>query len=268
MLDSIRAVRLGALGVFVLLAIPFACDAGVGGDGSGDGEGGGEGGETPSPQDTSRCKESCNQLKFFDCNDAADHARCFEACEAAPPSAIELFVACVQADICDPECAADLEGTVPSGEGGGEVGGGGEEGGGETTTCADACGEFIAAGCVPPVDCAGFCGTLTELEQSFVVYCVERRDGCTLPEECADALGGEGGGVSEEGGVSEGGGGSDPIEQCQGACDDMQFFDCIDETQHAACRTLCTTASTEDIDTFVSCAIGCSDDACYQVFAG
>ena len=268
MLDSIRAVRLGALGVFVVLAVPLACDEQAGGDGGGSAEGGGEGGEMPSAQDTSRCKESCNQLKFFNCNDAADHARCFEACESAPPSAIELFVACVQADICDPECAADLEGAVPSGEGEGEVGGGGgeEEGGGETTTCADACGEFIAAGCVQPVDCAGFCGTLTELEQSFVVYCVERRDGCELPEECADALGGEGGSVEEEGGG--GGTGPDPVEQCQGACDDMELFMCIDEQQHADCRTLCTTASTEDIDTFVACAFGCTDDACYQVFSG
>jgi hypothetical protein len=277
MVESIRAVRRGALGVFLLAAVPLACDGLAGSDGGGGdgGEGGGEG-AMPSEQDTSECKGACNQLKFFDCNDAADHARCFEACEVAPPSGIEVFVACVQADICDPECAAGLEGTVPSAEGGGEVEGGGgeveggggeEEGGGSTEpTCTDACGEFIAAGCVPPVDCAGLCGTLSAFEQSFVVYCVERRDGCTLPEECAEALPEVDGGVEVEGGGG-GEGGTDPIEQCQGACDDMEFFSCIDEAQHADCRALCTTAPAADIDTFVACASGCTDDACYQVFA-
>jgi hypothetical protein len=263
MIEPIRAVRAGALGVFLLLA----CDATGGGDGSGSGSGeagsnsGGEG-TAPSEQDTSECKSACNQLKFFDCNDAADHARCFEACEEAPPSAIEVFVACVQADTCDPECTAGLVGTVPpAGESGGE-----EEGAsaGEPT-CTEACGEFIAAGCVAPVDCAGLCGTLSAFEHSFVVYCVERREGCTLPEECAEALPGEGGDVEGEGSGS--GVGTDPIDTCQSACDDMEFFSCIDATQHADCRALCTTASAADIDTFVACAIGCSDDACYQVFA-
>ena len=136
-----------------------------------------------------------------------------------------------------------------------------------TSSCPDACAEFVAAGCVPPVDCAGFCGMLSEFEQDFVGYCVDRRDGCTLPEECAEALGGSG----EEGGVEEGVGegiGGDPVAACQGACDDMQLFDCIDEAQHASCRDLCTTAATADIDTFVACAFGCEDDACWTVFEG
>lgn len=255
-----------------------ACDAGDGdGTGSGSGEAGGEGGEggeggAPAA-DQAECKEACNKLKFFDCNDAADHAACFLACESAPASGIELFVACVENDTCDPECAVDLEGQA-GGEGGGgeeEGGGGGEEGGTPTSSCPDACNEYVAAGCVPPVDCAGFCSSLSGFEQEFVGYCVDRRDGCTLPAECEDALEGGEGGVSEEGGVGEGVGevgGDDPIMACQGACDDMQFFDCIDEAQHASCRELCTTAATDDIDTFVSCSFGCQDDACWTVFEG
>lgn len=265
MFEPTRAARTCALGVFLLLA----CDATGGGDGSGGGgasNGGGEG-AMPSEQDTSECKDACNQLKLFECNDAADHARCFEACEVAPPSAIEVFAACVRTDICDPDCTAGLFGTVPPAGG---TGGGEEEGGGVgEPTCTDACGEFIAAGCVSPVDCAGLCGTLSAFEQSFVVYCVERRDGCTLPEECAEALPDGGGGVEGEGGGGGGGGGgvAEPVETCQSACDDMEFFACIDAIQHADCRALCTTAPAADIDTFVACAIGCSDDACYQVFA-
>jgi hypothetical protein len=243
-------VRLGALGLLLLCATHCDRDAGSG--------------SAPSQQDQSRCKDSCNQLKFFDCNDAADHAACFEACEHAPASAIDVFVACVQADICDPECAADLEQQAGPAEGGGE-----DSSGGSSGTCADACSEFIAAGCFGAVDCAAVCSSLSELEQGFVVYCVDRRMGCNLPDECADALPGEGGGQSETTGGGGGGGtGPDPIEQCQSTCDDMKFFGCIDETQHADCRDLCTTASMDSIDTFVACAFGCQDDACYQVFAG
>jgi hypothetical protein len=293
MSDRSSAARLLALSVFVILGVRSmpACDAdgGDAADGGGGGEGGGEvgghDGGGASAEDQSRCKDSCNQLKFFNCNDAADHAACFLACESAPESAIEVFIACVETDICDAECAADLVGEAHGSEGEGEGGGsegGGEEGGSEPTSCTEACAEFVGAGCVPPVDCAGFCSSLSEFEQTFVGYCVDRRDGCELPEECADALAGNEGGGAEEGGqVEEGGGGEvgggevgggevgglDPIEQCQGTCDDMQFFSCIDASQHSSCRELCTTASTERIDTFVGCAFGCQDDACYVVFA-
>lgn len=119
-----------------------------------------------------------------------------------------MFVACVEADVCDAECSTDLEGQVG---GGGETtggGGGGESttGGGDAPTCVEGCNEFIEAGCVPAVDCIEICSSLTELEQAFVGYCVQQRTGCALPDECADALPGLGEGGGEEGGGGEGGG--------------------------------------------------------------
>ncbi|MBC8070293.1 MAG: hypothetical protein IAG13_18315, partial [Deltaproteobacteria bacterium] len=55
-----------------------ACDD-ASGDGTGSAGEGGQGGASAAEEE--RCKDSCNQLKFFDCNDAADHAACFLACE-------------------------------------------------------------------------------------------------------------------------------------------------------------------------------------------
>lgn len=207
----VRTAVLGVLAVFGFHALP-SCDAtgsGDGGGGDGGGDGGDGGGDGPAPGvDQSRCKDACNKLKFFDCNDAADHAACFVSCENAPASAIEVFVACVEADTCDPECAANLHGDAPPA---GEVtggGGGGEEEGGSAASCPEACEAFIIDGCAPPVDCVQICASLTELEQAFVGYCLERRDGCTLPMECTELfedLGSEEGGPIEEGGgVEEG----------------------------------------------------------------
>lgn len=264
------AALCASLCLFASIATP-ACDSPGGGDGGGDG--GGEGGDPTagggggaSSSEQGQCKESCNQLKFFDCNDAADHAACFVACENASSSQIELFVSCVQVDTCDPECATDLVGaaTPPSGEGGGEgEGEGGGEGGGGTT-CVDACNGFIADGCAPPADCAGLCATLSALEQSFVTYCLDRVEGCVLPDECVDLFEGEVDDGGGEVGGGEVGGGTD--EGCLGACDQMLFFDCIDPAQHATCRDTCEIASDASIDTFVGCAPTCSDDACLAVF--
>lgn len=212
MIETTWAVRTAVLGLFAVLgfhALP-SCDATGGGDGGdGGGEVGGEGvGDGPAPSaDQGRCKEACNKLKFFDCNDAADHAACFESCESAPADAIELFVACVENDTCDPECSTNLQADAPDPvdmtEGGGEEGGGAQ-------TCPEACASFIADGCAPPVDCNGICASLTDLEQAFVGYCLERRDGCALPMECVDLFedigSGEGGPIEEGGGVEEGGG--------------------------------------------------------------
>jgi hypothetical protein len=283
-----RSAAYAALCASLCLLVSFAtpaCDATGGADDNGSGGGsagsagdptaGGGGGASSAEQD--QCKDSCNQLKFFDCNDAADHAACFVACENASSSQIELFVSCVQADICDPECATDLIGAAPppSGEAGGE--GEGEGGGGGGTTCFDACVFFIADGCAPPIDCAVECALLSELEQSFVTYCLDRRDGCSLPEECTDLFGGEVGGESdggevgggEVGGGEVGGGevgGSGSVEACLDACDEMLFFACIEPAQQAICRDTCETASEQSIGTFLGCAPTCDDDACLTVF--
>jgi len=226
MSEKARLARKGALAILVLFAAqPLACDAGKG-DGTGDGGGGGAeaGGEVgsgsgataASENERGQCKDACDHLKLFGCNDAAQHAACYDACAHAASAAIELFVACVDADVCDAECSTDLAGQV-GGSGGETTGGGGggesSTGGADAPTCVEGCNEFIEAGCVPAVDCIEICSSLSELEQAFVGYCVQQRTGCALPDECADALPGlgegEGGGPAEEGGgggVSEGGG--------------------------------------------------------------
>lgn len=257
MIGEVRALRLGAaLGIGLLAAQPLpGCDAGGMQDGEGSG-GDGTGGGGASAQEQQECKDACNQLKFFDCNDSTDQARCFTACEAASASAIELFVACVQADICDPSCSTNLYDQA----GGGETGGGGSGVGGDGTGggggggCVDACQEYVGAGCIEGVDCAAFCASLSPSDQGYAVYCVDHRNGCALPPECEEGLPGE----------------ADPTAQCQDACDSLQFFDCIDAQTHADCRTLCTSAATDDQETFISCVAGgvCQDGACYDVFAG
>src|SRR5690606_6626423 len=115
-----------------------------------------------------------------------------------------------------------------------------------------ACNALVADGCVEPVDCGAVCAMVPESAHAFVAYCVERRDGCQLPEEC-DA-------VLED----------DPDAECQDACDSMLFFDCIDAPQHSDCRSLCGSVDEDTRDTFTACAGDgiCSDASCYEVLGG
>lgn len=241
MTDRFSAVRLGAACLFALVATQAApgCDS----------VGGGSGGA--SATDQSRCKDACNQLKFFDCASATDHAACFAACESAPASGIEVFVACVENDICDPACATDLD---TQAAGGGEGGGQSEGGVDAPPDCAGSCNEFVAAGCLPAVDCIAVCSSLSSAEQGFVEYCVARRDGCNLPPECANELPGA----------------DDPAAECESACDSLKFFDCIDAATHAECRSACAGAGDPERDSFVACVDNgvCIDAACYDVLGG
>jgi hypothetical protein len=176
-------------------------------------------------------------------NDASDHAACFEACGRADPSQIELFVACVRADVCDPECSTELVGSAGGGEGG-QTG---------SATCVEACEAVVAECSDEPADCATLCGSLSPADQAFVVYCESERNGCEFPDECVDEIDSDGGeGVS-----------------CHDACDSMRFFDCLSAEQHADCRSLCKTVDVSTRDTFVGCASAvCNDSSCYDVMAG
>lgn len=49
------------------------------------------------------------------------------------------------------------------------------------------------------------------------------------------------------------------IEDCQGACNRFQFFDCIDASELATCRGLCETVSSAKRGTFNACASGASN---------
>lgn len=205
------------------------------------------------------CKDACDQLKFFDCNNASEHASCFAACEQADDSAIELFVSCVQTDVCDPDCIDGLisEAGPPNNDGDGDGNGDGDGDGGEGGSCVDACNDFVDAGCLESIDCAAVCSVLSTDERNFVVYCEARRMGCNLPEEC-------------EGAFEDDNNNGDPSVACQEGCDSMHFFDCLTAEQHADCRSLCTTVDADTRDTFAACAESgiCSDSSCYDVMAG
>lgn len=234
---ALRSPRAASL---LLLGLAPACievgDGGLQGGGAGDAE-------------VRSCKDACGQLKFFDCADAADHSACFGACEEASSSDIEVFVSCVRNDICDPACVDSLvqSSPPPSGEGGGE---GGVEGS-DPDACVSACQDYLADGCMEPVDCSAACAALPADERSFLVYCESRRSGCELPSECAGELE------------------PDPTAECRAACDSLQFFDCIDAEQHASCRSLCASVDEDARATFTACADDgiCSDAACYDVLA-
>lgn len=196
-----------------------------------------------SAQEVADCKDACTQLKFFDCNDASDHAACFAACGNADPSQIELFVACVRADVCDPACSTDLVGSAGGGEGGQTDGG----------SCVEACDAVMTECSDDPVDCAILCGALSPADKAFIVYCESERNGCVFPDECVDEI---------DSGGSEG-------SECLEACDSMRFFECLSAEQHADCRSLCETVDDSARDTFVGCASAvCDDSSCYDVMAG
>ena len=62
------------------------------------------------------------------------------------------------------------------------------------------------------------------------------------------------------------------IQQCQSACDHVEFFDCINASTHAACRALCETASRTKRNSFQSCGGSGSEclklQDCVSVFLG
>jgi hypothetical protein len=169
------------------------------GDGANDGDDGGGDDPVAPDQDVEQCKSSCNQLKFFDCNDSQQHSQCFTACEAATADEIEVFVACVQADICDPSCIDNLIEVAPPPDPPNPSG------------CVGACESIIADGCydAPSSICPSACASFSADQQAFIAYCDSRRVGCEFPAEC-DALfeeetvdvteGGGGGGDEEDGG--------------------------------------------------------------------
>src|SRR5262245_10581546 len=71
--------------------------------------GSGPGGPSASSQDVSRCKSSCDKMKFFGCNSAEEQARCYADCDKASASQIEVFTGCAGVSICDPACRTKIE---------------------------------------------------------------------------------------------------------------------------------------------------------------
>ncbi len=163
-------------------------DGGTNGDDNGNGNGNGNGdgadgtggsGQAPSMSEVGDCREDCDDLLFWNCVDATEHETCYTVCTERSSESLSVFGACVQnttpdCDAATP-CYTNLLDEEPIGDDGG------------STTCAEACEEWLGAGCEQLSEapsCQAFCDGLPESIQDFVVECIEGRDGCTLPEEC------------------------------------------------------------------------------------
>ncbi len=188
-----------------------------------------------SSEDLSRCKSGCDKMKFFNCNSAGEQARCYDDCNAASASQIELFVGCAESSICDPACRTKVQApnTKPTGA--------------TASTCTQACDKLASCSVIKVGDKAACEAQCTKSAYQFQIDCVNNNACGDLQKTCG---GTEGSGTSS-GGTSSGG--TSGAEACQASCDQLHFFDCIDANALAACRTKCTTA-TSTRDTFVSCA--------------
>jgi uncharacterized membrane protein YgcG len=193
-----------------------------------------------SSADLSRCKNGCDKMKFFKCNSADEQARCYDDCNTASASQIELFVGCAESSICDPACRTKVQAPdkKPSGA--------------SASTCTQACDKLATCSLIRVGDKAGCEAQCQKSAYQFQIDCVNNNVCADIQKTCG---GTEGGGTSS-GGTSSGGtssGGTGDATACQTECDQLHFFDCIDANAFAACRAKCTTATTTR-DTFVSCA--------------
>src|SRR5689334_1069419 len=66
-------------------------------------------GSGASSADVSRCKTSCDKMKFFECSSADEQARCYSDCDKASPAQIQVFTGCAENSICDPECRTTIQ---------------------------------------------------------------------------------------------------------------------------------------------------------------
>lgn len=186
-----------------------------------------------SSTEVSTCKNACNQLKFFACNDDVDHASCFQNCDAASSSQIVVFDECVSADICDPACSTHIRSNDPPDPVPSE-------------NCTQECAAFFADSCVPDgtdADCAQVC----DEDPGLATYCFGKRTACELPAQCSL--------------------GSSPTDDCKAACQSQEFFDCISPADAGQCAALCKSVPAETVEQFTLCASSgiCDDDSCYKI---
>jgi hypothetical protein len=196
----------------LLLACALGCEEVDAGDG------GGTGGSSPTASDSdpsaesgdpwliADCRETCDDLLFYDCLNADTHEACYDTCSDRGTQDIETFLACVQNTLpgCS-ECYENFADTDPPDpttgsetSGPDTTGGPGETSGVSAGTCLDACEEYVGAGCnvefsdVEFTSCDEFCDALSGTAQALVVECVAERDGCTLPDYCTMSSSGGG----------------------------------------------------------------------------
>jgi hypothetical protein len=179
----------------LLLALVVGCEQVDGGNDSG-----AESSPPPTSSDSTAdsegdsqalqaCRDTCDDLLFYDCVTADAHEVCYDACSNRGSQDIETFVACVDNTL--PTCSECYENFVdadpppdPTGDD-------------PQPTCTEACQEFVDAGCelefeVEATSCASFCEMLPSAAQQLLVECVEARDGCVLPDDCTDSSAGGG----------------------------------------------------------------------------
>jgi len=228
-----------------------------------------------STEQVSSCKQSCDKMKFFECNSAEEQARCYNDCNAATSDQIQLFTACADNSVCDPACRTNIQ-PKPSGggsSGGGSSGGGSTGGGGATAaTCTTACQKLVQCSFIRVGDEPACEAQCTQNAYQYQIDCVNNTT-CPKMQTTCGAPVGIGGGGSTGGGGGDTDAGPDEFEIaiCQDACDSMSTFRCVDATDHAACRDLCTTAPANKRDSFRTCedanATDCTkSNDCYDAF--
>jgi hypothetical protein len=259
---------IGFMGWMSAVTLAVACGSsgadGDGGESSGDPSGG------ANPQEIADCKSSCDQLKFFKCNDAQAQADCYDDCAGASSDQIELFVACVSNDTCDPECSTFLE---PSGDPSGGDPSGGDPSGGNTTgsdatgdtcssdgcnsdtACNEACESLQFFSCIDAAtfdDCSALCKTASADDKGTFASCVSSGDVTSCDAvDCYYTF--------DPSAVP----GPTPqqIADCKMTCEQLGFFDCLSGAEAAQCAASCDEATKEVIEGFLICASDPTDCA-------
>ena len=237
----------------------LACDSSADDPSEEDGSPSGGG---ASNEEIAACKDSCDQLKFFDCNDSVDQAGCYQDCTGASSSQIELFVACVKNDICDPTCSTHIQPQGPGSSSGSSDSSASCTSDGCGTTnppppdgCAEACETLQFFSCISAEtfeSCVGLCMTADAGKKDTFTSCVESA-GATQCQavDCYYQF--------DPNAVP----GPTPqqIADCKQSCSDLAFFDCISGSEAAACASACDTATKAEIEAFLICTMDPTDCA-------
>jgi hypothetical protein len=266
-MPSLRSFGAGAIALVCLACSVTSTTSNPGGSSSG----------SASAADVDRCKHSgCDKMKFFGCSSADEQAACYADCDKATSSQIDLFASCAENSVCDPACRTNIVPKPSGGSSSGSAGGGPTGGTGATaSSCGTACDKLISCSFIP-LGAKDQC--VTECQKSAYQYqidCVNSNACDKMKAACGDPTGGSSGGTSS-GGTSTSGGPPDAgdtfaIQQCQSACDNLNFFSCIDAATHSTCRDTCTSAAASKRDTFTSCVNTSGGDCtkgqdCYAQF--
>jgi hypothetical protein len=219
-----------------------------------------------SSQQVDACKASCDKMKFFDCSSASEQARCYNDCNTAAPDKIEVFVACAQNSICDPDCRTGIQPPPPAPPapmpGQPQAPPSLPPGTGATAeTCSAAADKLIACGALP-AEAKPFlvqvCPTqIYEFQAACIANnaCDKIASACGFDREDIDIdievdvpPPGGGGGSGE-------GSGPNPVTvlSCQSACSQLLTQQCVNAEVHAACSERCTKADEPKSDAFAAC---------------